>query len=153
MEQHTHVSSNSPGVQRDNPPEVNGGSSFYLEALVHPWRVFTSPSEVLAHPALSAQEKRAVLASWASDAYAVESAPALRCPPGSETPVALADIMEALRALDAEEPALRMGDTNRRHWLGRWRSTGWPKRAFNNSDKLRWLPSSRSRASHARQVN
>jgi len=77
MEQYTHVSSNSPGVQRDKPPEVKGGSSFYLEALVHPWRVFTSPSEVLAHPALSAQEKRAVLASWASDAYAVESAPAL----------------------------------------------------------------------------
>ena len=54
MKQQTCVSLTLPSA---------AGGGFHLEALVHPWRVFTHPSEVLAHPALSPQEKRAVLAS------------------------------------------------------------------------------------------
>jgi hypothetical protein len=117
------------------PPSAAGGG-FHLEALVHPWRVFTHPSEVLAHPALSRQEKRAVLASWASDAYTVESAPALRCPPGSETPVRLADILDALRALDGEDAA-RSDAAPRHSWFHVWRPAG----------TFRWSP---ARKPHAR---
>ncbi len=36
------------------------------------------PSEVLGHPDLRADERRAILAGWASDAHAVENAPWLR---------------------------------------------------------------------------
>jgi hypothetical protein len=65
-----------------------------------PVRIFADPREVLAAD-LPQEEKRAVLAHWASDACAVESAPALRrCPglPGRTVPVD--DVLAALRALD-----------------------------------------------------
>ena len=39
---------------------------------------FHHPSEVLANPDLTVAERRAILASWASDARAVEDAPQLR---------------------------------------------------------------------------
>ncbi|WP_246801452.1 hypothetical protein [Rhizobium leguminosarum] len=69
--------------------------------ILHPHLHFTSPNEVLAAD-ISAQEKRAILASWASDLYAVESVPALRQPPGVPSPVRYADILAALKALDDE---------------------------------------------------
>lgn len=52
-------------------------------------------------PDLTLSEKRAILASWASDACAVETAPGLRTPPG-QRPVPFDDIMDALRALDRQ---------------------------------------------------
>ena len=52
-------------------------------------------------PDLTLNEKRAILASWASDACAVEAAPDLRAgPPGST--VRFDDIMEALWILDRQ---------------------------------------------------
>jgi hypothetical protein len=78
------------------------------------------PDQVLRAPALSLSEKRAILASWASDAYAVESKPWLRQIPGRTEPIALAKILEALRRLDDEpEPppkggmAIRLSDLRR----------------------------------------
>jgi hypothetical protein len=66
---------------------------------------FEHPNEVIASPALSREEKRALLASWASDAWAVESAPALRqCPGLAGRHVPLDDVLTALRALDADGP-------------------------------------------------
>jgi hypothetical protein len=47
-------------------------------------------------------EKRAILASWASDACAPEAAPHLRCVPGRKQPVLFDDVMEALRMLDKQ---------------------------------------------------
>jgi hypothetical protein len=58
---------------------------------------------VLADDTLHLQEKRAILSSWASDACAVESMPALRQPPGGSEGVSLNEFMDALRRLD-EEP-------------------------------------------------
>jgi len=53
-------------------------------------------------PDLTLNEKRAILASWASDACAIESVPALRrAPTKGGRPVAFDDVMDALRALDA----------------------------------------------------
>jgi len=59
------------------------------------------PNDVVNDPDLTLSEKRAILASWASDACAVEAVPTLRRPPGSN-PVAFDDIMDALRALDRQ---------------------------------------------------
>ncbi|GJE12041.1 MULTISPECIES: hypothetical protein [Methylobacterium] len=72
-----------------------------FEAFVAPGDVFRHPRAVLAHPGLSRAEKRAVLASWASDARAVESCPTLRCLPGCRAePVPIDEILAALQALD-----------------------------------------------------
>jgi hypothetical protein len=72
-----------------------------LELLLHPARAYSHPREVLAETDLTTNEKRAILASWASDACAIEAAPALRTSPAG-TPVTFDDIMDALRQLDDE---------------------------------------------------
>ena len=46
--------------------------------MVYPSQVFERPSDVVNDPDLSMNEERAILASWASDACAIEAAPALR---------------------------------------------------------------------------
>lgn len=71
-----------------------------LNAILHPGSVFDSPSDVLADTTLSRAEKRAILASWASDAAAVTSCPALRAVPGARALVSIDDILEALSSLD-----------------------------------------------------
>ena len=73
---------------------------FDFDALLHPATTFDHPNEVVAHPHLSIAEKRAILASWASDASAIASCPALRAPPGLRAPVTINEILEALRELD-----------------------------------------------------
>ncbi len=65
---------------------------------------FSSPNEVLENPILSHDEKRCVLAAWASDAFAVEGKPWLRQLPHSDTPIPLAAIFAALRRLDDNGP-------------------------------------------------
>jgi hypothetical protein len=70
-----------------------------LNALLHPGSVFDHARDVLADTSLSRAEKRAILASWASDAAAVASCPALRAVPGGST-VSIDEIREALSSLD-----------------------------------------------------
>ena len=74
---------------------------FVLDELLHPAHAFSHPTEVVNDPDLTLNEKRAILASWASDACAVESAPSLRRPDRSGKPVTFDEIMDALRMLDA----------------------------------------------------
>ena len=69
---------------------------FDFNALLHPGMVFEHPRDVVADPTLSLSEKRAILASWASDASAIASCPALRVPDGPKAPVHIDDILEAL---------------------------------------------------------
>ena len=76
--------------------------SFDLDDLLHPAQAFEHPSGVVADPDLTVNEKRAILASWASDACAVEAMPALRCAPGGRKPVSVDEILEALRGLDRQ---------------------------------------------------
>ena len=71
-----------------------------LNAILHPGSVFNHPRDVLADATLSRAEKRAILASWASDAAAVVSCPALRAVPGASAAVSIDDILEALSSLD-----------------------------------------------------
>jgi len=73
---------------------------FDFQALLHPGTVFAHPREVVVHPSLTLAEKRAILASWASDASAIASCPSLRAPPGLKAPVSIDAILEALRELD-----------------------------------------------------
>jgi len=72
-----------------------------LDALLHPAQAFAHPSQVVNDPDLTLSEKRAILASWASDACAVEAVPALRQAPGM-APVRFDDVMDALRTLDRQ---------------------------------------------------
>ena len=64
---------------------------------------------VLRDPKLCSDEKRAVLSGWASDMYAVESAPSLRMIPGHAAPLRLSEILRALRSLDDDDPPPRGG--------------------------------------------
>jgi hypothetical protein len=76
------------------------GNVYDLNAILHPGSVFDHPRDVLADPSLSRAEKRAILASWASDAAAVTSCPALREIPGAKRTVSIDEILEALATLD-----------------------------------------------------
>ena len=71
-----------------------------INYLLHPGTAFEHPRDVVSHPKLSLQEKRAILASWASDASTIASCPSLRAPEGLKAPVTIDEILEALCALD-----------------------------------------------------
>jgi hypothetical protein len=99
---------------------VSRNSYCDLEALLHPSGAFGRPIDVVKAADLTLNEKRAILASWASDACAVEAAPALRRAPGGDGTVAIDEILDSLRSLDVqanEERAL----TDRYRRLGRRR--------------------------------
>lgn len=64
---------------------------------------FSHPDDVLNDANLSTDEKRGILASWASDANSVENAPALR-QLASGAVVGLADILTALNHLADADP-------------------------------------------------
>lgn len=85
----------------------------FLDRLLTPARFFNRPDDVLADRTLDVREKRAILSSWASDACAVESMPALRQPPGAKSPVSFDEIMDALVSLDRFHPATAAGDAAR----------------------------------------
>jgi hypothetical protein len=94
-----------------------------LDDLLHPARAFEHPQRVVDDPELTINEKRAILASWASDACAVEAAPALRWAPGSSRPVRIDEILDALRTLDKAAH----GSPTRPLWRRRWlRKRGTP---------------------------
>jgi hypothetical protein len=95
-----------------------------LDELLHPAQAFEHPSHVVSDPDLTLNEKRAILASWASDACAIEAAPTLRHTPAGHS-VRFDDIMEALRLLDRQ--AQEQGQDP-----ARWRRT--LRRARHRSD-------------------
>jgi hypothetical protein len=75
--------------------------AFELAELLHPAGAFERPVDVLSDADLTLNEKRAILAAWASDACAVDAAPALRTAPRGAV-VQFDEIMDALRALDRQ---------------------------------------------------
>jgi hypothetical protein len=90
--------------------------------------VFGHPYDVVDHPNLSSDEKRALLASWASGANAVPHMPSLRQLPDGSI-VKVDDILRALKALD-ERCDIIAGPGNR---TARWqlpfkrRRGTWPR--------------------------
>jgi len=90
------------------------GLSQAFDCLLRPAVGFYDPYDVLKDPLLDKAEKRAILASWASDASAVEDQPHLRWLFGTEEPVLLDDVLECLARLDGlkepnSDPGLREG--------------------------------------------
>ena len=75
-----------------------------IQALLHPSGACEHSRDVLKDPDLTTYEKRCVLSAWASDACAVESAPALRKAPGAKTPVRFDEVLDALQSLDDDPP-------------------------------------------------
>jgi hypothetical protein len=60
------------------------------------------PKDVVTHPQLEPEVKRAILASWASDAFTVRSRPALRKQPELPRPP-VRDVPDALKRLDSTD--------------------------------------------------
>ncbi|MBD9650144.1 hypothetical protein IB267_17470 [Ensifer sp. ENS09] len=58
------------------------------------------PIDVVKATALSTDDKRTILASWASDFYAVDSKPAFRHMPGTPEPISIDEVQAALKELD-----------------------------------------------------
>jgi hypothetical protein len=97
-----------------------------LDAFLHPANAFTHPSEILNDPDLTLNEKRAILASWASDACAIEAVPALRQNSTGHR-VTFDEVMDALRALDSQARPSRSGlnkHERRRRWFAKRRDGG-----------------------------
>jgi len=101
------------------PTTATDGNVFDFQALLHPGTVFEHPKDVVTHPALTMAEKRAILASWASDASAIASCPALRAPEGLKAPVSIDAILEALCELDGRPRNPPGGKPKRRFSVSR----------------------------------
>jgi hypothetical protein len=101
------------------------GDDFILDVdgLIHPSQVFERPEAVVNDPDLSLNEKRAILASWASDACAIEAAPALRKSATGRV-VEFDAIMDALRALDKQAQTSPTRQHMGRHSVARIRGSG-----------------------------
>ena len=72
---------------------------------VHLCGRISSPQDLVDHPQLEPEVKRAILASWASDACAVRSKPSLRRPPELPEPIEVDEVLGALRVLDGSGEA------------------------------------------------
>src|ERR1044071_9192170 len=104
--------------------EIANRKEFELDRLLHPAGAFRTPMEVVNDPDMTVQEKRAILASWASDACAVEAAPDLRRPPSAPV-IRFDDIMDALKRLDgqvADRPSYGKFINRARRWKDWYRS-------------------------------
>jgi hypothetical protein len=66
--------------------------------------IYLHPEDVVSDRRIDAAEKRAILASWVSDAHAVTNVPALRQLDNGAI-VHLDDVYRALRSLDGEDDA------------------------------------------------
>jgi hypothetical protein len=92
------------------PPARPETDNSELDRLLHPYRFYDHPTDVLSDAMLTIYEKRAILSSWASDASAVESCPALRSPPFAANTVTFDEVMEALLELDRQYESRCTGD-------------------------------------------
>jgi hypothetical protein len=70
----------------------------YERALHDPCGVFGEPKEVLAHPGLAAEEKRAILESWRQDALRLSASEGENMAGGEDA--MLQRVCDALRALE-----------------------------------------------------
>ena len=97
-----------------------------LDALLHPASAFEHPCDVVRDADLTLNEKRAILASWASDACSVDCA-LPNCGGANGQPVAFEEVMDALRVLDDEAAKIQARPENPfkrrlRHWKHNRRS-------------------------------
>ena len=112
--------------------QTENRKDFELDRLLHPAGAFRTPMEVVDDPDMTVQEKRAILASWASDACAVEAAPELRSPPSAPV-IRFDDIMMALKRLDgeaADKPNYGKFINRARRWKDLYHSSGRDRSLF-----------------------
>jgi len=112
--------------------QTESRKDFELDRLLHPAGAFRTPMEVVNDPDMTVQEKRAILASWASDACAVEAAPELRSPPSAPL-IRFDDIMMALKRLDgeaADKPSYGKFINRARRWKDLYHSSGRDRSLF-----------------------
>jgi hypothetical protein len=101
--------------------------------------IYTHPEDVGSDPKLTTAEKRAVLASWVSDARADENAPALRRL-DSGAIVEIDAILRVLASLDERAPDPRADRKppppfrRRRRVIARWLNRGGPPNSSNDDD-------------------
>ncbi len=100
--------------------------------------IYTHPDEILSDPNLAAAERKALLASWISDARAVENAPTLR-QLESGSVVEVDAILQALVSLDEQASHPTDEPTNsppasRRRLFARWVRRSGRKNANDNGD-------------------
>jgi hypothetical protein len=91
-------------VQR-KPDNKNGrdrDGALDLDALLHPAQAFAHPADVVNDHDLTLSEKRAILASWATDACAAEAVPVLQQPADAAPQVRFDDVVDALRILERQ---------------------------------------------------
>lgn len=100
---------------------TDDSSMLDVDALLHPANAFSHPVDVVRDRDLTLNEKRAILAAWASDACAIEAAPELRVN-GAGNLVRFDDIMDALRLLDREAAKANIDIETLRRARRRWRS-------------------------------
>jgi len=94
------------------------GLSAALARGVRPVVGFALPDDVLKDAHLSLTEKRAILASWASDASSVSDDPTQRWLLGTPEPVPHAEIRDALGRLDRLEAMLTADGGPGNEWEG-----------------------------------
>ena len=112
--------------------QIENRKHFELDRLLRPAGAFRTPMEVVEDPDMTVQEKRAILASWASDACAVEAAPELRSPPSAPV-IRFDDIMMALKRLDgeaADKPNYGKFINRARRWKDLYHSSGRDRSLF-----------------------
>jgi hypothetical protein len=101
--------------------------------------IYTHPSDVTTDPKLTTAEKRAVLASWISDARSVQNVPSLR-QLDSGAVVDVDAILQALvlldeLALDRRENGKPLRSSDRRHSvLSRWMKRVSPSKGSHDND-------------------
>lgn len=84
--------------------DTSHGRFLGLTQLMRPPVGFYRPEDVVKDPALSDDEKREILAAWASDVFAPPDHPGLRWLPGAEDPVPLLEIRDTLRRVGEPAP-------------------------------------------------
>jgi hypothetical protein len=114
------VMEQQPKKQDATISTADAGSKFDLDALLHPANAFSHPIDVVHDRDLTLNEKRAILAAWASDACAIEAAPELRIN-GAGNVVRFDDIMDALLLLDREAAKAHVDVEALRRARRRWR--------------------------------
>jgi hypothetical protein len=96
-------------------------------------QTFTHPQEVLDDRELTLSDKRALLASWASDALAVEHSPSLR-QLASGAVVCVDDVIAALKFLDLNETRCEVAWTFSQSFARRPRTTAVRRRDLRPDD-------------------
>jgi hypothetical protein len=129
-------------AENGDEPELNSIQMSHPEshavAQAHGSAIYTHPNDVTSDPKLTTAEKRAILASWISDARRVENAPSLRRLESGAL-VEVDAIMQALVLLDQAAPN-RRGDfkrppsRRRRSVMSKWLGWARPRTGTNDND-------------------